>query len=223
MVENLLIAVDPGHGGKDPGALIEGYKEKDINLSVALKLRDILTKNGIDVIMTRDKDKTVDLQQRCDIANQAHANYFISIHCNSFQDPSASGTETYAYPGSVDGRNLAQYVQNEIVKMLGTKDRGVKYEKFYVLKYTDMPAILVELAFMSNPHDLKLLLEKDDLFAEAISRGLENFLKTTFTGEEMAIQKLKMKGIIDKIHDTKSYVTWGEFASVIIKVLEGMK
>lgn len=82
MVENLLIAVDPGHGGKDPGALIEGYKEKDINLNVALKLRDILTKNGIDVIMTRDKDKTVDLQQRCDIANKAHANYFISIHCN---------------------------------------------------------------------------------------------------------------------------------------------
>ncbi|MGB9780852.1 N-acetylmuramoyl-L-alanine amidase family protein [Caldanaerobacter sp.] len=219
----MLIAVDPGHGGKDPGAVVGDYKEKDINLNVALKLRDILIKKGIDVIMTRDKDETVDLQQRCDIANKAHANYFISIHCNSFKDPSANGTETYAYPGSIDGRNLAQYVQNEIVKTLGTKDRGVKYEKFYVLKYTYMPAILVELAFMSNPDDLKLLLEKDSIFAEAIAVGIEDFLKTKFEEGESAIQKLKAKGIINKVYDAKSYVTWGEFASVIIKLLEGMK
>ncbi|AIS53282.1 N-acetylmuramoyl-L-alanine amidase CwlM [Thermoanaerobacter kivui] len=175
----MLIAIDPGHGGKDPGAVVGDYKEKDINLTIGLKLRDILIKENISVIMTRDKDETVDLQQRCDIANKSKVNYFISIHCNSFTVPSANGTETYAYPGSIVGRNLDQYVQNELVEMLKTKDRGVKYEKFYVLKYTVMPAILVETAFMSNPGNLELLLQKPEDFARAITNGLLKFLRNT--------------------------------------------
>ncbi|HHW56120.1 MAG TPA: N-acetylmuramoyl-L-alanine amidase [Clostridia bacterium] len=219
----MLIAIDPGHGGKDPGAVVGDYKEKDINLNIGLKLRDILINKNISVIMTRDKDETVDLQQRCDRANKSKANYFISIHCNSFTDSSANGTETYAYPGSVDGRNLAQYVQNEIVEILKTKDRGVKYEKFYVLKYTVMPAILVETAFMSNPQNLELLLQKPEDFAQAIADGLIKFLRSVDYKQVDDIEKLQMKGIIDKHYDPKSYVTWGEFASVIIKILEGVK
>ncbi len=221
VVINMLIAVDPGHGGKDPGAVVGDYKEKDINLNIALKIRDILVKENIGVIMTRDKDETVDLQQRCDIANKSKADYFISIHCNSFTDPSANGTETYAYPRSLAGRNLAQYVQNEIVEMLKTTNRGVKYESFYVLKHTVMPAILVETAFMSNPQNLDLLLQKPDAFAQGIANGTIKFLKSVNYKQTDDIEKLQMKGIIDKHYDPKSYVTWGEFASVILKILGG--
>ncbi|MDP9751952.1 MULTISPECIES: N-acetylmuramoyl-L-alanine amidase family protein [Thermoanaerobacter] len=219
----MLIAIDPGHGGKDPGVVVGNYKEKDINLGIALKLREILLDKNISVVMTRNKDETVDLQQRCNIANKNKADYFISIHCNSFTVPSANGTETYAYPRSLAGRNLAQYVQNEIVEMLKTTNRGVKYESFYVLKRTVMPAILVETAFMSNPQNLDLLLQKPEVFAEAIAVGLMKLLQGTDYKQVDDIEKLQMKGIINKHYDPKSFVTWGEFASVIIKILEGTK
>lgn len=220
---NILIAIDPGHGGKDPGAIVDNYMEKDINLNIALKLKDILVKENISIIMTRDKDETVDLQQRCEIANTSKADYFISIHCNSFPDPSANGTETYAYPKSLVGRNLAQYVQNEIVEILKTTNRGVKYESFYVLKHTTMPAILVETAFMSNPQNLDLLLQKPDDFAKGIANGIIKFIKSLNYGQKDDIEKLRMNGIVDKYYDPRSYVTWGEFASVILKLLEGDK
>ncbi|ABY92080.1 MULTISPECIES: N-acetylmuramoyl-L-alanine amidase family protein [Thermoanaerobacter] len=223
VVSEVLIAIDPGHGGKDPGAVVENYKEKDLNLDIALKLREILLDKNISVIMTRDKDETVDLQQRCDIANKNKVDYFISIHCNSFKDPTANGTETYAYPGSIVGQNLAQYVQNEIVEMLKTANRGVKYATFYVLKHTVMPAILVETAFMSNPQNLDLLLHRPDIFAQAISNGIIKFLESINYQQTDDIKKLRRKGIINEHYDPKSFVTWGEFASVIIKILGGTK
>jgi N-acetylmuramoyl-L-alanine amidase len=101
--------------------------------------------------------------------------------------------------------------------MLKTTNRGVKYESFYVLKRTVMPAILVETAFMSNPQNLDLLLRKTEIFAEAIAAGLMKFLQSTDYKQVDDIEKLQMKGIINKHYDPKSFVTWGEFASVIIK------
>lgn len=219
----MLVVIDPGHGGKDPGASVDGYLEKDINLNISLKLKDILIDKKIDVIMTREKDETVDLKLRCEIANKNNADYFISVHCNSSKDKSANGSETYSYPGSQRGRNLAQYVQNSIVEMLGTKNRGVKYAEFYVLKYTLMPAILVETAFMSNPENLKLLFDESFIFAEAIAEGFFNFLKTISTEQDRDVDRLRQLGIINEYKDSKAYVTWGDVASVVIKVLEVIK
>lgn len=218
----MLIAIDPGHGGNDSGAVAGGNLEKDINLSISLKLKDILMSKNIDVIMTRDKDITVDLKTRCDIANKNKADYFVSIHCNSFKDTSAKGTETYAYPSSIIGGKLARSVQKSIISIMNTVDRGVKYANFYVLHHTDMPAILVETGFITNADDVNMLMNKPNLFATAISDGILNFLEIPNQKSNYDIEKLHQQGIISDYHDPESYVKWGEFAAVINKILGGM-
>lgn len=153
------VVVDPGHGGYDPGAVgPTGLKEKDVTLAVGLKLGKLLEAKGIRVVYTRSSDvvswpanESLDLQKRVSIANQANANYYISIHCNSAV-PAANGTETYWWDGgSTASQRLATYVQQELISKLGTVDRKVKTAGFYVIKYTDAPAILTELEFISNP------------------------------------------------------------------------
>lgn len=218
----MLITIDPGHGGSDSGAVSGGKFEKDINLNISLKLKDILMSKKIDVIMTRDKDITVDLKTRCDIANNSKSDYFISIHCNSFKDAAARGTETYAYPGSTSGEKLAQSVQKSIVSMLNTADRGVKYANFYVLHHTDMPSILVETGFITNLDDVNLMLAKPNLFATAISDGILKFLEIPEQKTNDDIEKLHQLGIINDYHDSESYVKWGEFAAVINRILGGI-
>ncbi|MDI6604506.1 MAG: N-acetylmuramoyl-L-alanine amidase [Thermoanaerobacteraceae bacterium] len=220
----MLIAIDPGHGGKDPGAVGAHLLEKDINLNISLKLREILVQRNIDVIMTRDKDVMLELQPRCDIANNSKADYFISIHANSFKDSDAKGTETYAFSKNSIGNKLADHVQKAIVSTLNTVDRGVKFANFYVLRYTDMPAILIETAFITNKDDENLLITKPDLFALAISNGIMNFLSITDANwAQQDLIKLKELGIIVDYHDPEVCVKWGELAAVINRVLEVFK
>jgi len=154
----MIIMIDPGHSGTDPGAVgPSGVKEKDINLLVAERLQLLMAESGIEAYMTRIGDEEVSLAKRAEKANNISADYFISIHCNAANSPTAHGTETYHYPGSVKGRALAQAVQQELVSATGLADRGVKEANFYALRMTAMPAILVELAFLSNPEEERLL------------------------------------------------------------------
>ncbi|WAM33171.1 N-acetylmuramoyl-L-alanine amidase family protein [Caldicellulosiruptor morganii] len=185
----MKVCIDPGHGGKDPGAIGKnGTKEKDITLAISLKLKYILEDGlKIETVLTRESDKPSweqrniqeDLKARCNIANSSGADIFISIHCNSSQRDTAGGVETYYYKDSKKGFLLAVEVQKSIVKNTELLNRGVKFANFYVLKWTKMPAILIECGFISNPEEEAML--KSDTFqtqlAMAIANGVANYQK----------------------------------------------
>ena len=169
------IAIDPGHGGSDAGAVgPSGIREKDITLKVGLKVRDLLESYGYTVVMTRTTDTFVSLQERCDIANNSNADLFVSIHNNSFGDPSANGTETFSYFSYDEGGQVARSIQSKLVSALGLRNRGTKTADFYVLRNTKMPAALTELAFISNPTEEALLNTEDfqNKAAKAIVDGI---------------------------------------------------
>lgn len=202
----MLIVIDSGHGGSDPGAIgPTGLKEKDVNLILSKKLGELLIKNNIDVMYTRTNDVFIGLTQRTQLANNTNADYYISIHCNA-ASTNAKGTETFAYPSSAKGEQLAKAIQQSLVSMTGSIDRGVKFANFTVLRETNMPAVLVEVAFISNPEEETLL--RDDAFLNKIVIGIANgilsFLgiKPLETKQEIktakeAIQLLVNKGILN--------------------------
>lgn len=172
------IVLDPGHGGSDPGAIgPNGLQEKDVVLSVGLKLKNLLESRGVTVVMTRTTDVYLTLQQRTQISNNSGANYFLSIHANSFSNPASNGTETYSYNSTGMGAEVAKSIQNELVNAIGLTNRGFKTDNFYVIKYNNIPSALVELAFISNPKEETLL--SSDAFqnkcAEAIATAILNY------------------------------------------------
>jgi hypothetical protein len=177
----MIIMIDPGHGGDpkyggDPGAIgPSGVHEKDVNLAVSEKLHSLMVNAGLEAYMTRVSDVDVALAKRAEMANTINANYFISIHSNASVSPTAHGTETYYYYGSAPGKKLAEAVQAELIKATGLTDRGIKESGFYVLRATTMPAILVELAFLSNPEEERLLIDPEfqDKCAKAIWEGVK--------------------------------------------------
>ena len=175
------ICIDPSHGGTDPGAVGQnGAKEKDIVLQIGLKLRDALQRNGIVVVMTREKDiesgKLV-IADRCKIANNAGVDYLVSIHANADSDrddKTGYGTETWAYSKTSAGYPLAQTVQNELIAATGLSDRGVKFNDWAILKGVKDPAVLVEMAFINNTKEEKLLTDASwqKKVAEAIAKAI---------------------------------------------------
>lgn len=154
------IVLDPGHGGLDSGAVGGSYKEKDINLSVGLKLRDLLQSHGAKVIMTRDTDMFIELTARAKVSNDMKADAFVSLHVNSAESSAASGIETYYYeqitpelPPAVtleESSRLATLVQSSLFAATNARDRGAKGGNYAVLRENERPAILVELGFISN-------------------------------------------------------------------------
>lgn len=143
-----------------------GLQEKDINLDVALRTRDMLELDSTTVIMTRTTDVYVSLQGRCDIANNNGAHRFISSHCNAFGDPATHGTETYCHPyGSSNSYDMRNRINAEMVSHMGTYNRGTKTADFYVLRNTNMPAALAEVAFISNSGDAAKGQADDTLLA----------------------------------------------------------
>jgi N-acetylmuramoyl-L-alanine amidase len=181
------IVVDPGHGGPDTGAIgPSGTYEKNNNLPVGLYLADMLRASGAHVIMTRSTDVSPaganytelnDLQARVNIANQNKADLFVSIHNDSFTNPDAGGTTTYYSvdsPVASQSQALGVDIQQEVVKKLGLYNRNVKSANFYVIKNTIMPSVLVELGFISNPTEEKLLSSPDfqKKAAEGIYQGI---------------------------------------------------
>jgi N-acetylmuramoyl-L-alanine amidase len=167
----MKICIDPGHGGVDPGAVgPTGLKEKDVNLAVSLKLAELL-KPIAEVKLTRTRDVAVSLKDRAAVANSWGADYFISVHTNSFTDRKVGGVETWAYAKGGQGEKLAKAVQAELVKVTGFANRGVKFNSgFAVLRDTRAPAILTETGFISNPAEEKLL--KTAAFREKIAKAI---------------------------------------------------
>ncbi|MGE5585711.1 MAG: N-acetylmuramoyl-L-alanine amidase family protein [Bacillota bacterium] len=172
-----VVVLDPGHGGRDPGAVgSSGLREADVNLRVGRMVKSRLERDCA-VVMTRASDQFVGLGQRCDIANEAKAAVFISLHCNSATNRDACGAETYHHPASAQGRALAERLQRGLAT-LGLRDRGVRTAEFYVLRHTNMPAVLVELAFISNPGDEARLSSTEFLnsAADAIAEAVRDYL-----------------------------------------------
>lgn len=185
-----IIALDAGHGGSDTGAIgPTGVTEKGITLRVAKALQKLLQAEGATVLMTRTTDTEVspkkanasdveELQARCDVGNDGNADIFISMHMDSFTNSTPSGTTGYYYTkGSKAGQRLAQYLSEGVVTALGTGNRGTKSCNFYVVKHTDMPATLVEMAFISNDKEEKLMNSEAGInrAAEGLLNGLRRF------------------------------------------------
>lgn len=190
VLKGKIICIDPGHGGTDVGAIghIGGKDvyEKNITLSIALPLRDMLTSAGAKVVMTRDTDKDVygpwadadpELQARCDIANKAHADAFVSIHIDSFSNSSVDGTTAYYNAKSSKDLLLAQMMHQATMNSLSIPDRGVKSNDFYVNVYTTMPSVLMEMGFITNDHRVKMLTSSwgPRGIAQSLFNGLVNY------------------------------------------------
>ncbi|SCJ49357.1 N-acetylmuramoyl-L-alanine amidase LytC precursor [uncultured Clostridium sp.] len=172
--------VDAGHGGKDSGAPgVHGCLEKNIALEVANRVNNYLKTQDIENILTRNTDVFLSLSERTNKANNLGVNSFVSIHCNSSDNPSAQGLETYCYKFKY--RPLADAIQNELLKKgLYTKNRGVKEGDLHVIRETNMDACLVELGFITNEEDYSLIMNNKDRFAKAIAKGICKFNGVTW-------------------------------------------
>lgn len=163
--------------------------EKSVTLRVANELKRLLAAEGATVYMTRETDTEVspkgadasdieELQARCDVGNRNGSDIFISIHMDSFSNGAARGTTGYYYSlGSQKSRDLADKVRSGVIDQLGTQSRGTQSCNFYVCKHTDMPATLVELAFISNPSEEKLMDSEDGIHkaAQGIADGIADY------------------------------------------------
>jgi N-acetylmuramoyl-L-alanine amidase len=193
-----VIVLDPGHGGDDMGTAHNGLVEKNITIDIARRLRALLSAQGWIVKMTRDSDidpvtqanltmmaadgkpnpsDRAYLQTRCDVANNVNARLFISIHVNYSDSTAVNGTTFYWY--KPQDQLLANTLEHAVIPVTGTNDIGPRHENFYVIRHTTMPAVLIETAFISNPHDAMLLGSPS--FLQNMAQGIANGVKA-YTG-----------------------------------------
>lgn len=180
------IFIDPGHGGTNPGAVGNDVIEQEVNLDVSLKLAELLRNKGYDVMLYRTtKDENVilpiasDLRKRATMANDWGADYFVSIHTNSSTNPAANGFETYTLRPATTAAALADSIQKSVISSLGMKDNGVRQANFSVLRNTSMPAVLVELGYLSNQTEALNLNSSAwrNKIAAAIANGIDMYVK----------------------------------------------
>ncbi len=156
------IAIDPGHGGRDPGVVSGNHREKDINLKLAAELFTQLLNTNYDPLLLREGDLNLNLSCRVQKAADWEADLFISLHHNGHNNKSARGTETYHFPSSKIGQQAAKLIQQELTALLSSPDRGIKSnDRFYVLRHTPMPAVLLEPLFVTNKLDQNILLREN--------------------------------------------------------------
>ena len=180
---NQIVVIDPGHGGTDLGAVSNDVLEKDVNLGVALKLRKYVIQGAYPFLpfLTRGDDCFVSLKKRCDIANEAKASLFISLHCNARPMRGREGIEieTYHYPGSCVGEAVASVLFNFLFQAIDEYytciPRGIKQGNYYVLRKTTMPAVLVEMGFLTDPEEATWLKRpmNQQLLARALAEGIK--------------------------------------------------
>lgn len=177
-LKEATIMIDPGHGGEDVGALnSDVIFEKDFNLKTSLSLKEALEKAGAKVIMTRDSDQWVDLEQRAALSNESNADIFLSIHYDASTDPSWNGTTTYYFHEA--DYDLAVAMNNEL-KGLPLANVGASFGNYQVIRQNNHPALLLELGYLSNADDLKTVQEKDfnQKVNQAVVTALDNYLKS---------------------------------------------
>lgn len=188
-----VIVVDAGHGGIDPGANRPGVLEKDINLAIALTLKDVLNQNGAKVVLSRQTDVELspecdnekvrgryhrDLAARVEMVEESDADLFISIHANAIANAQRHGAEVFFASKSETGKSLANLIQSELCKVTQTI-RSAKVADYFVLRRNKIPAALVEVGYITNMEERLLLQtpEYQSKLAEAIAKGIYQFLQ----------------------------------------------
>jgi N-acetylmuramoyl-L-alanine amidase len=190
--DKITVVLDAGHGGRDPGKVaVNGALEKDINLSISLKLKTLLEQNDINVVMIRKDDsglysesdsnkKAVDMRNRVDIINKSGAAIAVSIHQNSFTQESIKGAQVFYYSNSDEGKKFAENMQEQLKKSLqdGNKRMAKANDSYYMLKKVECPIIIVECGYLSNNTEAALLTDENyqDRMAFAIHLGLLSYL-----------------------------------------------
>ena len=160
--ENHMVVLDAGHGGEDGGTVEQAATEKEINLAVVLKLKELLEEQGIRVVLTRDKDIFMKLEERVQIANGEKADLFISIHCNYYEkDSSIYGLECYYCKSGEEGKHYAEKIMETIEESKNIVSRNVKPADYYILKNTTVPAVLVEIGYLSNYNERNQLMSEE--------------------------------------------------------------
>ncbi|HIK37970.1 MAG TPA: N-acetylmuramoyl-L-alanine amidase [Geminocystis sp. M7585_C2015_104] len=177
----ILVVIDPGHGGKDVGAVgVGGIFEKDIVLSISLQVARLLEQQGVQVRLTRGGDYFISLQERSEMANRLNADIFVSIHANSAgaNKPNVNGYETYYY--TPQSRALAESIHRNIIRRVNVVDRGVRTARFYVIRTARMPSVLLETGFVTGMEDAAKLTNPtfQRQMAEAIAAGIIEYIKT---------------------------------------------
>ena len=169
------VVIDPGHGGRDKGAIWGGVRESDLNMKVATKLEYLLKKRGYSTAMTRRSDRFVSLSRRASIANGYRNAIFVSIHFNATRETWVRGVETY-YAGAA-GRSLASSIHSQMLSRMKVRNRGVRLARFTVLMQTNCPAVLVECGFISNSSERKRCVTRSyqDTAALAIAEGITRY------------------------------------------------
>ncbi|MHB8279537.1 MAG: N-acetylmuramoyl-L-alanine amidase [Candidatus Humimicrobiaceae bacterium] len=173
----VAVFIDPGHGGGDTGAIQNGYLEKNVNLAISLKVKSILEANGYRVIMRRTNDSGMSMDNIISTANASGANLFVSIHSNSAFNQAAQGIETYWSASNTAGGSsqLATAIHNAVVQASGRPGRVLRSAEFKVIKYTNIPAALVECGFLSNPDEAALLNSED--YQNRVAQGIVNGIR----------------------------------------------
>jgi N-acetylmuramoyl-L-alanine amidase len=175
----IVVVVDPGHGGPDPGAVGRGgIYEKEIVLDIGIQVASLLNQQGVQAVLTRQADVDLDLQPRVDLAEQVNATVFVSIHANAIDmsRPDVNGLETYYYDS---GLELAQSIHASVLEATGIPDRRVRSARFFVLRRTSMPSVLVETGFVTGADDAVRLADPSyrRTMAAAIARGILQYLR----------------------------------------------
>ena len=186
-IKDKIITLDPGHGGSDPGAIgASGLKEKQITLEISMRVKELLEKEGAKVYMTRTTDKDVyapnasdraELQARVNVAEKHNSDLFLSLHINSSVNKSVGGFSSYYYPKTDNDLKIAKAIQDKFAKNFGVDNLGVRQANFYVVKRCSMPATLLEMCFISNPKEEKLMKSKwfQKKTARLIVEGVKNY------------------------------------------------
>jgi len=178
-VPEIIVVVDAGHGGHDPGAVVSGVQEKDLNLTLALLVaRKAQGIRGLKVVLTRSTDTYVDLVERVRMAEALGAALYVSIHANYHRDSKVCGVETWVDTNAhAESVRLAEALQRAVVWATGAADRGVRRQTLY-LRHTSLPTALVEVGYLSCPSERKKLLDPayQERIAEGILQGIREFL-----------------------------------------------
>lgn len=198
--ERPIIVIDAGHGGKDPGKVgINEKLEKDINLSIAMRLKSLLEQNDILVIMTREEDKDLaselatnrkneDLRARAALVHEVAPVLMVSIHQNSYPEAEVDGAQVFYYSGSKEGKKLGIMVQESLKREIRDGNHRVAKanKEYYLLKKADCPAVIVECGFLSNPAEAALLASEEyqEKVAFAIHLGIIEYINTGKTAQE---------------------------------------
>lgn len=175
----VVVAIDPGHGGRDPGAVgIGGIQEKEIVLDISYQVARLLEQQGVQVVMTRTDDSEIDLEPRVSLASRVNAALFVSIHANAINmsRPDINGIETYYFD---TGEDLARVIHASILDGTGAKDRRVRQGRFYVLRKSAMPSVLLEVGFVTGAEDAARLSDPAyrSQMAASIARGIIYYLQ----------------------------------------------